>query len=590
MLNMKRYITCLFIFVILLLSSLTTAISAASPGEPLGWVLSTDISARIDNWTIESYNINGNTYIIVEDLVEYGFDVIWDGTSKTLRISDTRTALPDDYSPSKRFPPKSNAVGKRMMQYLYTDIKTYIGDTEVMSYNIGGMTCICVDDLAAHFASRYEWQPDRRLLMLWSDTENCMRYPFSADAHTFESTTVTKMPTYLTEGEAVGLCTKCGMTVYHTIDKKGHIYNWKEYNSTNVFLDEDGGSDGGSAVCISDSKPNVLGMVTYYKVEPDTAYVVELDIRTENVKDHEGGAYPLGACVGVGDYNNSGGVTGTTDWTTQRVVGRSDKDGYLYVNYSLGYWNNACTGTAWFENIRITKLDDYKSEDDHVWNFLFVIASELELNFYDEYRDRNVKLNSTIDEKRISLIKEQAEQFEKVLSKASQGRIIPNVHIVVTPLRPERADCLGDTDYWLSGGNVKPDLDALGYDITSYDHVVVVADTGDMPSGSYWGLGGTFIQNYTGYTFIRSFGTAEKDGAGMNYGVMWHEFMHSLETRANWWGYDFPALHDMEQYPYKDDPGDDWNTDYTNGTIRNCKRDYAGLPPVMWELKPTGMN
>lgn len=54
------------------------------------------------------------------------------------------------------------------MPYLYTNITTWIGDVQVTGYNIGGYTCICMDDLAAHFADEYVWSPADKALYMTS--------------------------------------------------------------------------------------------------------------------------------------------------------------------------------------------------------------------------------------------------------------------------------------------------------------------------------------------------------------------------------------------------------------------------------------
>ena len=54
--------------------------------DVIGEVIATDITAYIDEQPIASFNINGFTYVIAEDLRSYGFTVLWDENARTLRI------------------------------------------------------------------------------------------------------------------------------------------------------------------------------------------------------------------------------------------------------------------------------------------------------------------------------------------------------------------------------------------------------------------------------------------------------------------------------------------------------------------------
>ena len=52
----------------------------------IDYVLYTDIRTYINDVEITSYNIKGNTAVVVEDLASYGFDVSWDGDARTLKV------------------------------------------------------------------------------------------------------------------------------------------------------------------------------------------------------------------------------------------------------------------------------------------------------------------------------------------------------------------------------------------------------------------------------------------------------------------------------------------------------------------------
>jgi len=158
--------------VVFLLFSLVLSASAAEVGEQVDWVLYTDIVTYIDGCPIRSYNIGGYTYVVAEDLAQYGFAVEWLPAPKKLSVLAQRTRTPERYI--SNYSPVSDE-GKRpgdlVLPVLHTDIVTEIRGKAVTSYNIGGYTCIGVDDLAAGFAEEYVWDGDARTLSLTTRQE-----------------------------------------------------------------------------------------------------------------------------------------------------------------------------------------------------------------------------------------------------------------------------------------------------------------------------------------------------------------------------------------------------------------------------------
>lgn len=54
------------------------------------------------------------------------------------------------------------------MQYLYTNINTWLGSKQVAGYNIGCFTCIGMDDLADAFVTNYVWDSVEGALRLYT--------------------------------------------------------------------------------------------------------------------------------------------------------------------------------------------------------------------------------------------------------------------------------------------------------------------------------------------------------------------------------------------------------------------------------------
>ena len=155
---MKRLFTAALSAALLL--SLALPSSAAGTGRAVDWALYTDITAQINGHPLRSYNVNGSTAVVAEDLRGYGFQVLWDAEDRTLsveRAADSTgcPALPaswPDYTP----PALTQPVGTRAQPILSTDIDTYVAGQYVRSCNIGGETLICFSDLAPYGAVSFD--------------------------------------------------------------------------------------------------------------------------------------------------------------------------------------------------------------------------------------------------------------------------------------------------------------------------------------------------------------------------------------------------------------------------------------------------
>ncbi len=143
---------------------------AYNNGDIVNYVLYTDIVTYIDGEAIQSYNIEGYTAIIVEDLESFGFDVEWDNEARILTVvRDPSETVSSSYIPEEN----THMVGSKASPVYYTDIITYLDGIKVVSYNVGGRTFIYVDDLAALYKEAYVWDEGSRTLSLTlSDTVN----------------------------------------------------------------------------------------------------------------------------------------------------------------------------------------------------------------------------------------------------------------------------------------------------------------------------------------------------------------------------------------------------------------------------------
>ena len=223
-----RKISFALALAIMLLIFSATSVSALNPGDPLGWVLNSNVTAYIDGYPIRSYNINGYTYIVAEDLMSYGFNVEWRGSEAKLVIHKNRTSVPANYTATYQHTANTEVPGTPAFQYLYTNITTWIEDKQITGYNIGGNTCICMDDLANYFSQSYVWDGQTNTISLATGSfkSDCER-----NGHNYGYATCTEPQKCLScghvNGSALGhttdsgRCSRCGLNLFKPVTYTG---------------------------------------------------------------------------------------------------------------------------------------------------------------------------------------------------------------------------------------------------------------------------------------------------------------------------------------------------------------------------------
>lgn len=104
----------------------------------------TDIKGYINNNQIQTFNYKNDTFVVVEDLQNYQFDVCWNENERALYINKNPqlTLLGGNY------------FDGNPQEVLDTDIKTYIYNESIgsyvlgESYNISGKTIVNFNDLS----------------------------------------------------------------------------------------------------------------------------------------------------------------------------------------------------------------------------------------------------------------------------------------------------------------------------------------------------------------------------------------------------------------------------------------------------------
>ncbi len=245
---MRKVISKFFVLICTLgiLATYTHTVYAKKPGDIVDYVLYTDIVTYIDNEPIKSYNINGYTVVVSEDLVDYGFDFYWNEQDRAVHInrilySNANKSYHSSYVPEKN----THVVGTRAMPVLYTDIKVYFEGELIRSHNINGKTVIYVDDIAKLCASSYKWLEQNRTLNLkvipnWacevtnleydSMTNELMEgFAFSIENKSNNNEIVFKIKDYAGDFKAIGgfgLNSKSiSFSIYQNVNKTGDFFH-----------------------------------------------------------------------------------------------------------------------------------------------------------------------------------------------------------------------------------------------------------------------------------------------------------------------------------------------------------------------------
>lgn len=548
-----------FTVIMLLLLTCVLTLTSVAQEQIIGQVLTTDIRAYINGCEIPSYNINGKLAVVVTDLNQYGFKTSYNNDKRLSSVTvnpniEKLTGLP---TTTNTLP-----VGTPVMNVYATDITVELNGSKIDSFNIGGKMAIYFKDLQVFGTYQYD------------NTTRSSR---------------------LTLSEAVSTKTTSEQPLLHEpiTGKEADlsIRNWRGAKNENVFKDFTTKRSDDFSYCLTDTEPNDLRIIKKYTVNPNTLYIVSADVKTKDVTNKENTVNPLGATISVGDYNNSKSVLGTSDWQTLRMIVRSDAQGILNVSMNLGYYSNTCTGTAWFENIQVTPASEY-GEKNANWKFLAVILTDTGIDVTDQDTHQRIKLSHTLSSVEINAIRNSLTSFEKDFTKDADGLFQVSVDIVESD-----AKCTSYTKdgngYSVSAASAYAYLKENNIDITGYDHVIMITCLPSLPA-NYYGLGGTFIEGMTGFSFIIhtdvqfciDYLTGKYDNLWPS-AVYIHEFLHSIESYSAKLGFEIPTLHDAEKYGYTDkEEWRAWYQDYIHKNV-TANGEKIGVDPQVWRIRPS---
>lgn len=120
---------------------------------------STDIVTTVNGAAIDTISIDGKTLINVEDLIYHGFDVEWNQQARTLRATYASGVSGGGPSVKK----SSLAPGTYLGKIQKSDIVTYLDGKKITSYNNGGRTYICAEEMD-DYGYDVVWDGEKRTL------------------------------------------------------------------------------------------------------------------------------------------------------------------------------------------------------------------------------------------------------------------------------------------------------------------------------------------------------------------------------------------------------------------------------------------
>jgi len=136
--------------------------------EVLDYAYVTEIVTYINHVPIESFNFQGETLVKAEDLTHFGFDVKWNGYTKSLTITRNKDKDIDLYNVPAVYLSSKEKIGQPHFMVTTTDVKVFTGNAQYSSYGgVEGYTLINVMDLTCIDNVSASWHPEVNALKIW---------------------------------------------------------------------------------------------------------------------------------------------------------------------------------------------------------------------------------------------------------------------------------------------------------------------------------------------------------------------------------------------------------------------------------------
>ena len=210
-----------FILAVTVIMSAFAMVAQAGVGDIIGTALHTDIVVYINHYAVPSYIVNGQSVIVAEDLVNFGFDVIWNGNARTLDIKRNSNQYVNIMHVGKGY-----TKGTKYTDIRSTDIAVYADGKKVTSYNINGYTMIPVEELTMF--GEIIWVPGERALKMWVEGLDMLKARQPVSHKTYNGTSI---PDF---GWITGaVCAREAGSVYDYFGDYGDVQEYEKYIKQN---------------------------------------------------------------------------------------------------------------------------------------------------------------------------------------------------------------------------------------------------------------------------------------------------------------------------------------------------------------------
>src|SRR6476661_1576171 len=208
---------------------------------------------------------------------------------------------------------------------------------------------------------------------------------------------------------------------------------------------------------------------------PNTLYYLSGWIKTQQVA-HSPELVDVGANVSLfGGFTHSPGVLGTQDWTPNGVLFNSGSSTQLTIAARLGFFSGTTTGTAWFDDVRLTPVLPIDPHPN--WKLLVLIYRTTDFTFATSSGMRHVVASMTQAE--ADHAADEARKFvESDIPALTSRNVVPSLTVrypnhTLTSLSPN------DGGWWPAPQDTAEDRDP------AFDSVIVIWDprTTDQTTG-----------------------------------------------------------------------------------------------------------
>jgi hypothetical protein len=286
--------------------------------------------------------------------------------------------------------------------------------------------------------------------------------------------------------------------------------------SAQLFHDNTTRHSGFSSAKITAATPNDAWFSQEATIDANAFYLLTGWIKTENVSVGAGANLSL-----VGTWTHTQGLLGTNNWTRVSLWFNSGSSTRITIGARLGYWAGTSSGTAWFDDLRLTRITP---DGPHPrWKILVLIYDKTDAVVTDTAGVRHHMLGAmtSAEIERATLAATQFVQTD--IPALTSGNMIPELTIRYPDHALTQLDAFGQA-WWPSPANTASDRDP------AFDSVIVIWDPRvvDQYTGTgYWiggGAGLTPPMN-TGQTYATII--IEATGYG-HRNVFKHEWGHSI--------------------------------------------------------------